>query len=140
MTDRPRPASSMERGLTLLTGSARPLVHWTAGAGVVVAGVACSAAVGIAMAPHSMPWLFFVASVASTLLKFTGAAIAMVAVGIFGFYFIRDNGRSARRGENSVPAKAWRGTGPRTAARIFAVGVFVLMLSFLVSLVLPAVP
>lgn len=130
----------MERGLTLLTGSTRPLIRWTAGAGVVVAGIACSAAVGIAVTPHSMPWLFFIASVSSTLLKFTGAAIAVVAVGIFGFYFIRDNGRSARRGESSVPAKAWRGVGPQKAARIFAVGAFALMLSFLVSLILPGVP
>jgi len=87
-----------------------------------------------------MQQLLYTASLISTLLKFTGAIIAMAAVGIFGFYFIRDNGRSARRGESSVPAKAWRGPGPRKAARIFAVGVSALMLSVLVSLILPAMP
>lgn len=87
-----------------------------------------------------MQHILFAASAASTLLKFAGAIISVTAVGVFGFYFIRDNGRSARRGENSVPAKAWRGAGPQKAARIFAVGIFVLMLSFLVSLILPGMP
>lgn len=140
MTDRPRSVSGMQRGLTLLTGSNRHLVHWIAGAGLVIAGLACCAAIFLAMTPYTLEPLFFMASVVATLLKFAGAATAIAAVGIFGFYFIRDNGRSARRGENSVPAKAWRGAGPRRAARIFAVGVFALTLSGLVSLILPGMP
>jgi hypothetical protein len=87
-----------------------------------------------------MQQILATASLISTLLKFAGAALAVTGVGIFGFYFIRDNGRSARRGENSVPAKAWRGAGPRKAARIFAAGVFALTLSVLVSLILPDTP
>jgi purine-cytosine permease-like protein len=87
-----------------------------------------------------MERFFHIASIVSTFLKFSGAAIAIAAVGIFGFYFIRDNGRSARRGESSVPAKAWRGAGPRKAVRILAVGVLALTLSGLVSLILPGMP
>lgn len=127
----------MERSLTLLTGNLVPLAI---GAGLVTTGAACYAAIFLADAPYSTPWLFFIAAALSTFLKFAGAAIAVTGVGIFGFYFIRDNGRSARRGESSVPAKAWRGPGPRKAVRIFAAGVFALILSVLVSLILPGMP
>lgn len=137
MTNSPRRASALQRGLFLLTGSRRPLVHWSTGAGVAGAALSCYAAIFLAMMPSSMERFFFTASVVSTFLKFAGIAFAATAVGIFGFYFIRDNGRSARRGQNSVPAKAWRGTGPRKAARVLAVGLFALTLSGLVSLILP---
>ena len=130
----------MQRGLFLLTGSRRRLVHWTAAAGIMTAGMACFVAVLLAVTPYPMNRFFFIASFVSTLLKFAGAAIAMAAIGIFGFYFIRDNGRSARLGENSIPAKAWRGAGPQKAARIFAVGILVLTLSVFVSLMLPGMP
>lgn len=106
----------------------------------MIVGLACCTAIFLALTPYPMERFFFIASVVSTLLKFAGAATAIAAVGIFGFYFIRDNGRAARRGENNVPAKAWRGAGPRKAARIFAVGVFALTLSGLVSLILPGMP
>lgn len=140
MIDRPGRASAMQRGLFLLTGSRRRQAHWTVGAGVAGAGLACCAAIFLAVTSYPMERFFFIASVVSTFLKFAGTAIAVTAVGVFGFYFIRDNGRSARRGQNSVPAKAWRGAGPRKAARILAVGAFALTLSVLVSLILPATP
>ena len=140
MTERPRPTFSMVRGLTLLTGNRRHLVPLAIGAGLVATGAACSTAIFLAGTPHSTQCHFFIAASVSTLLKFAGAAIAVTGVGIFGFYFIRDNGRSARRGENSVPAKAWRGAGPRKAAQIFAAGIFALTLSVLVSLILPGTP
>lgn len=138
--DRPSRESGTQRGLFLLTGSHRRLVHWITAAGIVIAGMASAAAIFLALTPYPMNRFFFIASVVSTSLKFAGAAIAMAAIGIFGFYFIRDNGRSARRGENSVPAKAWRGAGPQRAARIFAIGMIVLTLSVLVSLMLPGMP
>jgi hypothetical protein len=130
----------MVRGLTLLTGNRRHLVPLVVGTGLVATGAACFTAIFLAGTPYSTRWLFFIAAAVSTLLKFAGAAIAVTGVGIFGFYFIRDNGRSARRGESSVPAKAWRGPGPRKAARIFAVGISALTLSVLVSLILPRMP
>lgn len=82
----------------------------------------------------------FAASWLSTILKFFGVAIAMAGVAFFGFHFIRENARSARRGESRVPAEAWRGAGSKTGARIVGVGALALMVSLLVSLVLPSMP
>ena len=84
--------------------------------------------------------LFFAALWLSTLLKFCGVAIAVAGVLMFGFHFIRENARSARRGESSVPSIAWRGEGPKKGARIIAAGALALTASLLVSLILPAMP
>ena len=80
--------------------------------------------------------LFYLASTLATLLKFSGAAVAVGGVGYFGFHFIAENGRSAQRGESAVPAKAWQGAGARKGLRIIGVGVLLLIASFLVALVL----
>ncbi len=84
--------------------------------------------------------LFYLASLLSTLLKFAGAAVAVVGVGYFGYYFIAENARSARRGESAVPVKAWQGAGARRGFSIFAVGGLMLITSFVVALVLPNIP
>jgi hypothetical protein len=89
---------------------------------------------------QELPLLFYLASTLATLLKFSGAAVAVGGVGYFGFHFIAENGRSAQRGESAVPAKAWQGAGARKGLRIIGVGVLLLIASFLVALVLPDVP
>ncbi|OAI42395.1 hypothetical protein AYO42_02485 [Rhizomicrobium sp. SCGC AG-212-E05] len=84
--------------------------------------------------------LFYIASTVATLLKFAGVAVAVVGVGYFGFYFIAENARSARRGESAVPAGAWQGVGAKKGFSIIAVGGVMLIASFLVALVLPDIP
>lgn len=84
--------------------------------------------------------LFYVASLLSTLLKFAGVAVAVIGVGYFGFHFIAENARSARRGESAVPSGAWQGVGARKGFSIFAAGAMMLIASFLVALVLPDIP
>ena len=106
----------------------------------MIAGLTFCAAIYLALTVYPMERFFHIASVVSTVLKFFGTAIATASVGIFGFYFIRDNGRAARRGQNSIPAKAWRGNGPQKAARLLAIAVFVFALSGLVSMILPRMP
>lgn len=87
-----------------------------------------------------MQLLFFAASFLSTLLKFCGVLVAVFGVGLFGFHFIRENARAARRGESAVPADAWRGAGPRKGARLLAIGALMLIASLIVSLILPGMP
>lgn len=78
------------------------------------------------------------ASSLSTLLKFGGAAMALAGLGIFGFYFIRENGRSARKGQNAVPSSAWRGNGPIKGLKLIACGALVIGASVAVSFLLPS--
>jgi len=84
--------------------------------------------------------LFYLASTVATLLKFAGVAVAVVGVGYFGFHFIAENARSARRGESAVPTSAWQGVGARKGFSITAAGAMMLIASVLVALVLPDIP
>lgn len=80
----------------------------------------------------------FLVSWLSTVTKFAGAGIALTGLGIFGFYFIRENGRSARKGMNSVPTTAWRGKGPIKGLRYMAYGAILISISIAVSFLLPS--
>lgn len=135
-----RSFSGVQRAFYILTGSRQTLVHCIAGAAAVIAGLIFCAAIYLALTAYPMERFFHIAYIVSTVLKFSGTAIATAGVGIFGFYFIRDNGRAARRGQDNIPAKAWRGKGPQQAARILAIAVFVFALSGLVSMILPRMP
>lgn len=87
-----------------------------------------------------MQHAFFAASAVSTFLKFVGVAFGFTGVMVFGFYFIRENGRAARQGESAVRQKAWRGEGPMKGIRFFAIGVALVLVSLVVSLILPGRP
>ena len=64
--------------------------------------------------------------------------MAMAGVGIFGFHFIRENGRSARKGQNAVPSRAWRGGGAIKGIRLLAYGALTIGGSVVVSFLLPS--
>lgn len=87
-----------------------------------------------------MQHVFFAASAVATFLKFAGVAFGFAGVMIFGFHFIRENGRGARQGESAVRQKAWRGEGPMKGIRLFAIGVALVLASMVVSLILPGRP
>jgi hypothetical protein len=69
--------------------------------------------------------------------KYGSIIIALTGVGIFGFYFVRENARSARQGENTIPATAWRGKGPRLGAQLLAAGVVLQLISIIVAVTVP---
>lgn len=81
---------------------------------------------------------WFLASSLSSVLKFGGTVTALVGLGIFGFHFIRENGRSARKGQNTVPSRAWRGKGAIKGLRLLTYGAVAIAASIAVSFLLPS--
>ena len=73
----------------------------------------------------------------SAVLKYCGVAVGVLGVGIFGYYFVRENARSAHIPGNSVPASAWRGRGPKLGIMVLAAGVLMQVVSFIIIVVLP---
>jgi hypothetical protein len=69
--------------------------------------------------------------------KYGSIIVALTGVAIFGFYFVRDNARAARRGENAVPAAAWRGDGPRLGAWLLVTGVVLQLISIVIAAAVP---
>ena len=72
-----------------------------------------------------------------TIFKYSSIALALAGVGIFGFYFVRENARSARHGENALPTAAWRGEGPKFGAWVLAAGILLQLASILIAVTVP---
>ncbi len=72
-----------------------------------------------------------------TAFKYASIVAALTGVGIFGFYFVRENGRSAREGGQTIPDSAWRGRGPRLGVRLLVAGVVLQLLSILIAVTVP---
>jgi hypothetical protein len=84
-----------------------------------------------------IPVLAHFAWLLMTVSRFAGITFIFAGVTLFGVYFIGGNARAARSGRSSVPTSSWLGAGPKKAMRIAAVGVFMLILAFVVGLFLP---
>jgi uncharacterized protein YjeT (DUF2065 family) len=69
-----------------------------------------------------------------TFLRFAGVVVVFAGVGLFGVYFIGENGRS-RNG--TVPRSSWLGDGPKNGMRIFGLGLLILSAAFVLSRVIP---
>ncbi|HEX4272750.1 MAG TPA: hypothetical protein VHZ32_15250 [Rhizomicrobium sp.] len=75
-----------------------------------------------------------------TVFKYASVIAALTGVGIFGFYFVRENARSAREGANAIPASAWRGTGPQLGVRLVLAGIVLQLLSIIIAVTVPGRP
>jgi hypothetical protein len=73
----------------------------------------------------------------SAILKYGGFAVAVTGVGIFGFFFIRENARSAHGRGNTIPPDAWRGAGPKFGIMVLASGLLLQLVAFLIAVLLP---
>lgn len=67
-------------------------------------------------------------------LKFTGLALALGGVAMFGWYFVRANARAARKDDAPV---AWGGAGAMNGVKILGLGLGVQLLAFVLILLLP---
>lgn len=73
-------------------------------------------------------WLTF------TILKFGGVGVAVLGVGIFGYFFVRENARSARSSQNVIPMASWRGKGPIVGTMILAAGILAQLAAYLIAI------
>jgi hypothetical protein len=69
-----------------------------------------------------------------TLLRFAGVAVIFAGVALFGIYFI---GGNARASNGKVPGSSWMGPGPKKGIRIVLLGLFMLLLAYLLSMFMP---
>ncbi len=70
-------------------------------------------------------------------LKWSGLAIALAGVSIFGWYFIRANARAARKDSADVTVVAWGGAAARSGIKILVLGIMVQVVGFLLAMALP---
>jgi hypothetical protein len=69
-----------------------------------------------------------------TLLRFAGVAVLFAGVALFGIYFI---GGNARASNGKVPPSSWMGTGPKKGIRIVLLGLFMLLLAYVMAIFMP---
>jgi hypothetical protein len=72
----------------------------------------------------------------STLLLFTGVAVAFSGVGIFGWHFIWANGRAAQEPQGSYTTVAWGGMPAKLGLKILAAGVLTHLSGFFLGMAL----
>jgi hypothetical protein len=70
-------------------------------------------------------------------LNFGGIAVAVIGVAVFGWTFVKLNALAARGDTNSVPAASWRGRPARLGLLIFACGVGMQILGYVLAVLLP---
>lgn len=73
----------------------------------------------------------------TVVLNFGGIAIAIVAVGIFGWTFIKLNAVAARGDSGSVPSASWRGKPALLAVTLLACGIGMQALGYVLAVILP---
>jgi hypothetical protein len=70
-------------------------------------------------------------------LNFGGIAVAVIGVAVFGWTFVKLNALAARGESNSVPSASWRGPSARLGMLIFACGVGMQLLGYVMAVLLP---
>jgi len=71
------------------------------------------------------------------ILSFSGLALALAGVGIFGWHFVRLNARAAREDSGKIPAQSWRGGGARLGLHVLASGVTLAVTAMILGAALP---
>ncbi len=74
-----------------------------------------------------------VAWLLSTSLFYSGVALALAGVGMFGWFFIGANAVAARTSKGSDTAFVWGGPKARRGLKVFAVGVLVHLSGYLLG-------
>jgi hypothetical protein len=69
-------------------------------------------------------------------LNFGGIAVAILAVGLFGWTFIKLNAVAARGDSGSVPSASWRGKPALIAITMLACGIGMQALGYVLAVVL----
>jgi hypothetical protein len=70
-------------------------------------------------------------------LKLGGFMIALLGVGVFGWYFIQINGLAAKGDSGEVPWESWRGPKAKVGLTIFAGGIALALLGAFLAAILP---
>ena len=73
-------------------------------------------------------------------LKFSGLAVALGGVAMFGWYFVRANARAARKDAGENAAVAWGGAGAMRGAKVLALGLLMQFAAFILMALLPGRP